>query len=260
MQSRIVAEALDDVLKGIGPPPIDWLVHGFMPRGTVLMWASDYGVGKSLLAYDLAIAIATGQPFLGFPCVQGPVLYFDEENARSFAHERVYKLGQGREVKQLDGIFLLHLQQMMARTVRDWSRDMAEATERVRPALVVIDTLSSFYGGPGLGKENDASMMKGLLAVLRASSLKYGGTLLILHHIPKDPMQRRSPRGSGAIGGDVDGYWSLAHERGRPNKSGFRTTTLRPEKVRVLDGVPEMKISVEKLGKVGVKIHAEPKL
>ena len=251
-------EDIADILKGDGPPPIDWLVHGFLPRHTVLMWISGEGVGKSFLAYDLAIAVATGGPFLGFPCIQGPVLYFDEENARSIVHERIYKLVDGRGLESVEHLHIAR-QQMVARSIRDWANDMDREVRRVKPALVVLDTLSSFYGPPQKGIENDAGLMKGLLSALRASTLQHGATLLLLHHVPKDGWQRVSPRGSGAIGGDVDGYWSLVNERGRPSKSGYRSTTLQPEKVRVLDGVPRLRISLEKLGKVGIKIHAEVK-
>ena len=249
-------ENLNEMLKGDGPPPIDWLVHGFLPRYAFLMWLSGEGVGKSFLAYDLAIAVSTGGFFLNFPCVQGPVLYFDEENAKSVVWERIYKIANGRNISDLSELHLAR-QHMVGRPVRDWVKDMEAECKRVQPALVVLDTYSSFYGPPTKGMENDSSMMKGLLSALRWATIRHGATLLVLHHIPKDGWGRTSPRGSGAIGGDVDGYWSLTNTKGRPPKNSFRTTVLHPEKNRILDGVPTMKISLEKLGKVGVKVHAE---
>ena len=52
-------------LDGEAIPPRRWLVDGWIPMGAVTMLAGDGGVGKSLLAMQLATACAIGQPWLG---------------------------------------------------------------------------------------------------------------------------------------------------------------------------------------------------
>ena len=46
-------------------PERQWLIPGILLRGTVSILSGDGGVGKSLLAQQLATAMATGKPFLG---------------------------------------------------------------------------------------------------------------------------------------------------------------------------------------------------
>lgn len=56
-------------------PPRQWLIEGMLPAGGVAFWASEPGKGKSLLAVELAEAIAGGRPFGGFTTKAGNVLY-----------------------------------------------------------------------------------------------------------------------------------------------------------------------------------------
>lgn len=57
------------------PKPV-WLVDGFMQRDTLNLIAGAPGIGKSFVAIDLALSVATGLPFLGdVDTVRGRVLY-----------------------------------------------------------------------------------------------------------------------------------------------------------------------------------------
>ena len=56
------------------PKPIPWIWEHFLPEGALVLLVSFMKVGKSTLAYPLAIAIAQGKPFLGYPTKQGGVL------------------------------------------------------------------------------------------------------------------------------------------------------------------------------------------
>lgn len=59
--------------KGKPVPPRRWLVPDMLIRGNVTMLNGDGGVGKSLLAQQLATALALGRPFLGMPTQPRPV-------------------------------------------------------------------------------------------------------------------------------------------------------------------------------------------
>ncbi len=60
--------------------PESFTVAPFIPRASIVIAVGDSGLGKTPWAYQLALAVATGTPFLGFPTVAGPVLYADFEN------------------------------------------------------------------------------------------------------------------------------------------------------------------------------------
>lgn len=56
-------------------PPRRWHIDGWIPQRSVTLISGDGGTGKSLLALQLAVATATGRPWLGFDVAVGPVLY-----------------------------------------------------------------------------------------------------------------------------------------------------------------------------------------
>ena len=54
------------------PPPIVWLIPGLLPLGVPTVMAAQGGLGKSFLALQMCIAMATGKGFLDYapqaPC------------------------------------------------------------------------------------------------------------------------------------------------------------------------------------------------
>jgi hypothetical protein len=79
--------------KGHDVPPLEWIVPGVIPAGTVTMLSGDGGVGKSLIACQLATCAATGKFWLGKElCRTGTVLYVSAEDDRDELHRRVDKM------------------------------------------------------------------------------------------------------------------------------------------------------------------------
>jgi RecA-family ATPase len=75
-------------------PPTDWLVENLLPQGVSLLCAPSK-TGKSWMMMQLAIAIATGQPFLGFPTKKRKVMYYAFEDDESRLLDRMNKLLNG---------------------------------------------------------------------------------------------------------------------------------------------------------------------
>jgi len=59
--------------------PVEWLWEGRLIAGTTSLLVAKPKVGKSTLERNLALAVARGESFLGWPVKQGPVLYFSLE-------------------------------------------------------------------------------------------------------------------------------------------------------------------------------------
>jgi RecA-family ATPase len=57
-----------------------YVIDKLIPSQSLSLCVGDSGLGKSPLLYQAAICVAVGQPFLGLPTMQGPVLYMDSEN------------------------------------------------------------------------------------------------------------------------------------------------------------------------------------
>lgn len=237
-------ELLDPILAGVKPPPIPWLIEGLLPQDSLLCWAADPGVGKSFLALDLAISVVTGQHFLGLPCAKsGPVVFFDEENPQHILAERVFQLGRGRSVLELDGRLFVFRLKMRGRSIDRWFADAKAIAAEVKPVLFIFDTFLKFSGVPAINKENDSSLMQAVCdAIQRTKAHSPGSTALFLHHLNKN-RKHKAPRGSTIILGDPDGVWTLTHWKGAPPSDSYmRSTHLSPDKARPLEGAAEFVI------------------
>ena len=62
---------------------VPWLLEGILPAGGLGLLAAKPKVGKSTLARCLALAVASGEPFLDRPTLKGAVIYLALEEKRS---------------------------------------------------------------------------------------------------------------------------------------------------------------------------------
>src|SRR5687768_9083377 len=68
----------------------DWLIPGIIPSGGLVILASAPKTGKTCFATAIARAVAKGEPFLGHPTPQHPVLwcaYEETPRERAVLHE-----------------------------------------------------------------------------------------------------------------------------------------------------------------------------
>jgi AAA domain len=84
--------SIDD-LQGL-PDPL-WLVADFVPERSIAMLFGPPGVGKSFVALDLALSVATGRPWHGRATRRGPVVY-------------VFAEGQAGAKKRINGWLKTH--------------------------------------------------------------------------------------------------------------------------------------------------------
>lgn len=64
-------------------PEQRWLVQGWIPEGYLVFLASPPKTGKTCLATQLALSVATGTPFAGIPTNQASVLWLAQEEGPS---------------------------------------------------------------------------------------------------------------------------------------------------------------------------------
>lgn len=77
-------------------PPIEWIASGLLPPGLAILAGAPKS-GKSQLAYDLALAVASGQPFLKqFGTRPSQVIYYDLETGHHLLLRRVASLMKAR--------------------------------------------------------------------------------------------------------------------------------------------------------------------
>lgn len=181
----------------------DWLCEPVLPRGRQIAIYSPAKIGKSLLALDLAVRVATGSRVLdqlaGRPA---NVCYFDFEMTRDDLRERLLDMGYGPET-DLSHLFYYLLPALPPLDTPEGGAAVREICRIHHADLAVIDTTSRVLGG----KENDADTMRAFYhwtgLPLKADNV----TLLRIDHAGKD--MERGQRGSSAKNDDVDLVWEL---------------------------------------------------
>ena len=188
--------------------PPEFLVDGLIETDTLGLIFGDPGCGKSFMAVDLALCVASGADFHGHPVKQGPVFYIAGEGHnglvrrfhawavhRSLALAGVPMFKSERAAQFLDGASA----QAVARSVADL------ADRHGPPALIVVDTLARNFGA---GDENSTQEMGAFVAAMDDLRSNWpGSVILIVHHSGHAEKQRA--RGAMALKGALDFEYRL---------------------------------------------------
>jgi KaiC/GvpD/RAD55 family RecA-like ATPase len=81
--------------------PIDWILENRIPAGGIVLLAAPPKAGKSTLARELALCVATGSPFLGWSTTPGRVWYFAFQDKRKEIKRHFRRLGAARSPLEL---------------------------------------------------------------------------------------------------------------------------------------------------------------
>jgi AAA domain len=155
----------------------DYILEGYISRGSVNIAVGDSGLGKSPLFYQLGLSIAAGKPWLGLQTIKGPVIYFDLENSERDSKSIIDSLTRHLDLGTSPANFLTHYG---GETLSNKS-GLVTIVKEVRPALVIIDSLRAYR--PECEKDNTEAGK--LLKGFRALGKTYQTAFLLIHHIRK---------------------------------------------------------------------------
>ncbi len=174
-------------------PARDWLVDGLWPEEAVGFIGGPPKAGKSWLALDLSLCIATGERFLGREVRRGKVLYFLGEDCLPDQVVRGDRLlrGHGLSIAKVkEGLFLAERIPCL-----EEEKDRAALVAAVRdmhPDLVVFDPLERFLGQ---GDGNSSKDMRVVNNFFRQELARGCGTsVCVVHHTDK---KAKGLRGTG---------------------------------------------------------------
>jgi RecA-family ATPase len=218
------------------PRPPDWLVPGLLHKGTMVVLAGSPGSGKSVLSLCLAVAKATGFPFLGRDLVKGRVLYFDEENSQPDFEEYLRWIWRGlgrpepsllNENIRMERFSLAHA----ARNFRGQYNYMEQCAKEFQPELTIIDTATPACQ---IKDENDNAMATEAIQQLRTvQQASEESCMLVLKHAKVDQEHgTHTVRGAKAWVGSTDATIFHMTVPGKERLDGLRDSQLVPEKIR----------------------------
>lgn len=185
-------------------PEREWFLQGLIPARTVTILSGDGGVGKSLLALQLAAASAMGVDTLGLSPKPGRVTYLGAEDDADEFHRRLFDIAANhqRTLADLSDLELIPMADRDAllaipdsagviQPTPNW-KAMRARISRHEPALIVLDTSADLYGGDEIKR----AQVRGFVGMLRAMAIETGAAVLLLSH----PSVAGMVSGSGSSG------------------------------------------------------------
>lgn len=176
-------------LKGKPIKPREWLVDDLIPMKTVTLFSGDGGTGKSLLALQLAVSVATGGAWIGKGVRDGSVIFISAEDDDDELHRRLSDIlrSERQDFDALRGLTLrslagedalLAVDSQVALMQTELFKELDRRAEDEAPALIVIDTLADVYPA----NENDRAKVRQFIGILRGLALKRQCAVLLLGH------------------------------------------------------------------------------
>ncbi len=178
-------------LAGKPVPERRWAVPDWIPDLNVTSLYGDGGTGKSLLAMQLATAMATGRDFLNIPLAPRKTLYLSCEDDEAEMHRRqahindVMGVDYGDLSDNLDWYVRPGEDSALVTFGRDgrirqtaFAKELFAHCKAEGVRLLIIDTVADTFGG----NEIIRAEVRGFLAILRRLALDIDGAVVLLAH------------------------------------------------------------------------------
>lgn len=179
----------------------DPVIHGLLRAGETMNVIASPKTGKSWLTLDLAIAVATGRPWLGrYQTESGPVLIIDNELHRETSAHRLPKVAQARGVAMREIAERIFVDNLRGRLQDIFT--LAPYFESLEPGRYKVIVLDAFYRFmPAGGDENDNGTMANIYNRIDAFADRLGCCFVLIHHSTKGSQSGKSVTDVGAGAG-----------------------------------------------------------
>ena len=191
---------------------IDWLVEGMIKQQSLVMFGGMPSGGKTYLAVELMLSVASGKPFLGqYQVKQGDAVFIACEGRDSVLR----RVGAWNHMKNdgvdVDSAYISSREMVVtAPETADISIEQyVNALEGgdIHPKVIFIDTMNYSLGS---SKENDANDMTNYFRrIANGLTNKFGCVVVLLHHTSKDGADIR---GSSTIRGALDALFLVSRD------------------------------------------------
>ena len=180
-------------------PPPSWLIESVIPAGGLVGLVGPPGVGKTFVALDMALSVASGQLWQGLPTQHGRVLYISAEGrgglskrVAAWLHDRQIRASMAKLAWLLEAIPVYGDSESVEKLIRRHHEELG-----FFPDLVVIDTLARCFDGD----ENIQEDMGRFVAGADRLREEFDATVLVVHHTRLDGERER---GNTAFRGAAD--------------------------------------------------------
>ncbi len=189
-----------DEISGLYPALRAPVIHGLLREGETMNVISAPKAGKSWLVTDLALAVATGRPWLGMQCEKGDVLILDNELHRETSANRIPKVAAARGIPFDEVKARLFIQNLRGHLKDIFA--LGQYFRQFKPGRFKIIILDAFYRFlPMRTDENDNGTMASLYNFLDAYADYLKCCFVLIHHTSKGNQSLKDVTDVGAGAG-----------------------------------------------------------
>jgi putative DNA primase/helicase len=232
------------------PPPREWIIRDWLPKGYVTALYGDGGVGKSLLAQQLMTALATGKPWLGMPIKPRRVYALMCEDDANELWRRQYAINKhyGITMKQLTRLnlvsrvgfnnLLMAFNGQDAGLLTPFFHQLFADIRAFHPEVIVLDTAADLFGG----NENNRSQVRQFIQNACAAIARETQSAVLVCAHPSDSgiAKGTGTGGSTAWNNTVRSRWYLTHNREEGSVPNQRTLSRKKANYAVSDSRIEL--------------------
>lgn len=231
------AVGLSDILSK--PAPAKWLIKDFVNRGALVQLFGASNAGKSFVAIDWALSIASGTAWAEKEVFNpGAVVYVAGEGIHGISKRVKAWFSEHPEANPSKTPFYRSsgpTALLDPKRLEETGRMIEDvAKEHGSVAMVIIDTLNRNFGD---GNENSTEDMTKVVAAADKIIQKFGCAVCIVHHTGHGSADRA--RGSGALRAATDFEYAV-ERRGD-------TTVIRCKKTKDFDPAPDVFLRSKKV-------------
>jgi hypothetical protein len=194
-----------------------WAIEGLLPGGLGILGGAPK-IGKSLLALQIALAVASGGRVFNVKVDQGPVLYLALEDSPRRLKERMLKMNWPRGLPAEFMTIGEFATQIGPLSRGGWGK-LAQYIKERQCRFVAIDTLARVIRGDQMDPDQ---MTRGLEPLQQLAHQQNSSLLLLDHHRKASGVGQGGTLdaigdilGSTSKGGVADTAWGLYRERGK---------------------------------------------
>ena len=230
---RLPIMTLDEILS-TPPDPDAWLIRGILPQQGVIVLAGLPKQGKTLIAQQWGLSIASNQETLDREIVKtGPVVFVGLEGSRNSFLTRIQMqcAGLGISNKGIPFHLITRPKRELLKINGPLWNELEATCAAVKPAMVVIDPLTWISDSD---ENNNDEMSRQVMLPLQQFAVRHDCLVLVIHHMKKPSSDEKAPdagdfvgnlatkiRGASAIVGGSDGNFSFELMMG---KGGIQNT------------------------------------
>ena len=191
-------KSLKEMIQDKSSPPEEIIGGGILLQKSLLLITGESKAKKSMLAYNIAIALASGNSFVFFEIQrQSRVLVLTAEGGYYPNKDRIVKMSTSLEADENCMLNVCFDTRIKLEEESDYD-ELKGLINSYKPDVLIIDPLVKFHHMD----ENSARDMNLILEKIRNLIEDHNISVILIHHLGKNPMN--GARGSSAILGEYE--------------------------------------------------------